>query len=131
MDDDCQIEETTVVVELNGLTDTEFLKKDNVQCKVLGINTEKPLLQLGTNIFSGEYKDSVGTYLLLNKKSEQDAGVSDVEYHSKTTKTLVMHRTFLNEKTGDIAPHFWLMSFTLLWIPNTGLESWGQQLNRQ
>ncbi|KAK6180570.1 hypothetical protein SNE40_012701 [Patella caerulea] len=102
-DDEWDEEETTVLVELNGLTDSEFFKKENVACKILGVDSDKPLLQLGTNLFSGEYQDVLGTCLIFDKNTDPDeTNIKSVKFHSKTQKTLVMHRTFLNEKSEGV-----------------------------
>ncbi|XP_046361621.2 general transcription factor 3C polypeptide 6-like [Haliotis rufescens] len=95
-------EETLVVAELSGLIDSETLKKDNLKCEVLGIDTDRPVLQIENYVFSGEYEDSVGTAMIFQgisaDSSVPDSDLKDLEYMCSTRKKLGMKRAFLQSK---------------------------------
>ncbi|XP_028702865.2 general transcription factor 3C polypeptide 6 isoform X2 [Macaca mulatta] len=80
-------EEQLVLVELSGIIDSDFLSKCQNKCKVLGIDTERPILQVDSCVFAGEYEaDTEG-----NNKTV-------LKYKCHTMKKLSMTRTLLTEK---------------------------------
>uniref|UniRef100_A0A670ZFB3 Ral transcription factor IIIC subunit 6 n=1 Tax=Pseudonaja textilis TaxID=8673 RepID=A0A670ZFB3_PSETE len=81
-----EVEEQLVVVELSGIIDSDFLEKCDNKCKILGIDTERPILQIDRYIFAGEYEDVEG-----NQKLQ-------LKYKCHTMKKLNMTRTLLIEK---------------------------------
>ncbi|XP_046578116.1 general transcription factor 3C polypeptide 6-like isoform X2 [Haliotis rubra] len=95
-------EETLVVAELSGLIDSETLKKDNLKCEVLGIDTDRPVLQIENYVFAGEYEDAIGTAMIFKgipaDPSAPDSDLKDLEYVCSTRKKLVMKRAFLQSK---------------------------------
>nr|XP_020022829.1 LOW QUALITY PROTEIN: general transcription factor 3C polypeptide 6-like [Castor canadensis] len=91
--------EQFVLVELSGIIDSDFLSKCKNKCKILGIDTERPILQGDSYVFAGEYED---TYF------EENAGHVDAEGSDKTllkytrhTMRLSVRRTLLTEKKGE------------------------------
>ncbi|KAJ8373761.1 hypothetical protein SKAU_G00043410 [Synaphobranchus kaupii] len=105
MEDEWEEEEQLVVVELSGLINSDFLTKCQGQLKVVGINTEQPMIQVGNYVFAGEYEDALGTCVIFeeNRGCDGDAESSPkLEYKCHTVKKLMMQRTFLTEKKeGD------------------------------
>ncbi|XP_053319195.1 general transcription factor 3C polypeptide 6 [Spea bombifrons] len=99
------VEEQLVLVELTGIIDLDILEKCDNRCKILGINTEKPFLQVDKYVFAGEYEDALGTFVIFEETSEQVDGDNpkpQLKYKCHTTKKLNMTRTFLTEKKeGD------------------------------
>jgi hypothetical protein len=92
-------QEQFVLVELSGIIDSDFLSKCKNKCKILGIDTERPILQGDSYVFAGEYED---TYF------EENAGHVDAEGSDKTllkytrhTMRLSVRRTLLTEKKGE------------------------------
>nr|KAF6461990.1 general transcription factor IIIC subunit 6 [Molossus molossus] len=80
-------EEQLVLVELSGIIDSDFLSKCENKCKLLGIDTERPILQVDSSVFAGEYEvDAEG-----NNKTM-------LKYKCHTMKKLSMTRTLLTEK---------------------------------
>ncbi|CAJ0933336.1 unnamed protein product [Ranitomeya imitator] len=98
-------EEQLVMVELTGIIDSDILEKCGDKCKILGINTEKPLLQVDKYVFAGEYEDALGTCVIFEEMPDQGDGESTkpkLKYKCHTVKKLNMTRTFLTEKKeGD------------------------------
>uniref|UniRef100_A0A8C0AVE5 General transcription factor IIIC subunit 6 n=1 Tax=Buteo japonicus TaxID=224669 RepID=A0A8C0AVE5_9AVES len=75
------------MVELSGIIDSDFLEKCENKCKILGIETERPILQVDRYVFAGEYEvDAEG-----NQKVQ-------LKYKCHTMKKLNMTRTLLTEK---------------------------------
>ncbi|XP_073435344.1 general transcription factor 3C polypeptide 6 [Dendrobates tinctorius] len=105
LDDDEEEEEQLVLVELTGIIDSDILEKCGDKCKILGINTEKPLLQVDKYVFAGEYEDALGTCVIFEEMPDQGDGESTkpkLKYKCHTVKKLNMTRTFLTEKKeGD------------------------------
>ncbi|TNN39979.1 General transcription factor 3C polypeptide 6 [Liparis tanakae] len=50
------MQEELVVVELSGIINNDFLSKCRGTCKILDIDSEKPMMQVGHYVFSGEYE---------------------------------------------------------------------------
>ncbi|KAL1763666.1 general transcription factor 3C polypeptide 6 [Sigmodon hispidus] len=96
------IEEQFVLVELSGIIDSDFLSKCENKCKILGIDTEKPILQVDTYVFAGEYEDTLGTCVIFEEGVERaDPEGNDktvLKYKCHTMKKLSMTRTLLTEK---------------------------------
>ncbi|XP_035177908.1 general transcription factor 3C polypeptide 6 isoform X3 [Oxyura jamaicensis] len=85
-EDEEEVEEQLVMVELSGIIDSDFLEKCENKCKILGIETERPILQVDRYVFAGEYEDAEG-----NQKVQ-------LKYKCHTMKKLNMTRTLLTEK---------------------------------
>ncbi|XP_040839826.1 general transcription factor 3C polypeptide 6 [Ochotona curzoniae] len=95
-------EEQLVLVELSGIMDSDFLSKCENKCKILGIDTERPILQVDRYVFAGEYEDTLGTCVIFEENVENvDADGSSrtvLKYKCHTMKKLSMTRTLLTEK---------------------------------
>ncbi|XP_028717573.1 general transcription factor 3C polypeptide 6 isoform X2 [Peromyscus leucopus] len=95
-------EEQFVLVELSGIIDSDFLSKCENKCKILGIDTERPILQIDSYVFAGEYEDTLGTCVIFEEGVERmDPEGTDrtvLKYKCHTTKKLSMTRTLLTEK---------------------------------
>ncbi|XP_045150545.1 general transcription factor 3C polypeptide 6 [Echinops telfairi] len=66
-----QIPEQLVLVELSGIIDSDFLSKCENKCKILGIDTEKPIMQVDNYVFAGEYEDTLGTCVIFEEDGEE------------------------------------------------------------
>lgn len=94
-------------MELSGIIDNDFLFKTDKDCKVLGLDTGKPVMQFGHYIFSGEYKDALGTLVFFEdvetKKQLSAFGQpqKELKFKQMTNKKLVMKRAFLEPKSKD------------------------------
>ncbi|XP_013366285.1 PREDICTED: general transcription factor 3C polypeptide 6 [Chinchilla lanigera] len=98
--------EQFVLVELSGIIDSDFLSKCENKCKILGIDTERPILQLDSYVFAGEYEDTLGTCVIFEEDVEhvdtEGSSKTVLRYKCHTTKKLSMTRTLLTEKKeGD------------------------------
>ncbi|CAK6951151.1 general transcription factor 3C polypeptide 6 isoform X1 [Scomber scombrus] len=85
MDDEWEEEEQLVVVELSGIINNDFLSKCRTTCKILDIDSDKPMMQVGQYVFAGEYE------------GKADSG-PELKYMCHTVKKLMMQRMFLTEK---------------------------------
>ncbi|XP_063433457.1 general transcription factor 3C polypeptide 6-like isoform X1 [Mytilus trossulus] len=109
-------EEMTFIVELSGILDSDLLSKVKGNCQVLGIDTDKPLLQLEQYTFTGEYEDTLGTGLVFEERDKSEASqlketrqnilhhllgedsintAVDLEFSHAVNKKLIMKRAFL------------------------------------
>ncbi|XP_052019850.1 general transcription factor 3C polypeptide 6 isoform X2 [Apodemus sylvaticus] len=95
-------EEQFVLVELSGIIDSDFLSKCENKCKILGIDTERPVLQVDSYVFAGEYEDTLGTCVIFEEgveRVEPEGNEKTVlKYKCHTMKKLSMTRTLLTEK---------------------------------
>ncbi|KAM6354813.1 general transcription factor 3C polypeptide 6 isoform 2-T2 [Podargus strigoides] len=99
--EDDEVEEQLVMVELSGIIDSDFLEKCENKCKILGIETERPILQVDRYVFAGEYEDTLGTCVVFEENTEHDAEGNQkvqLKYKCHTMKKLNMIRTLLTEK---------------------------------
>ncbi|KAM9377863.1 general transcription factor 3C polypeptide 6 isoform 2-T3 [Pholidichthys leucotaenia] len=92
--------EQLVVVELSGIINNDFLAKSGGSCKILEIDSERPMMQVGPYVFAGTYEDTLGTSVLFEEvpgkgKSNRDR---DLKYLCHTERKLTMQRIFLTEK---------------------------------
>ncbi|KAF3854746.1 hypothetical protein F7725_022801 [Dissostichus mawsoni] len=85
MEDEWEEEEQIVVVELSGIINNDFLSKCRGTCKILDIDSDKPMMQVGQYVFAGEYEG----------KAES---CPELKYMCHTAKKLMMQRIFLVEK---------------------------------
>ncbi|XP_067915491.1 general transcription factor 3C polypeptide 6 isoform X3 [Heterodontus francisci] len=69
-DGDWEKEEQLVVVELSGIIDPDFLLRCRNECKIVGIDTEQPVMQVDRCVFAGEYEDVLGTCVIFEETSE-------------------------------------------------------------
>ncbi|XP_005002279.1 general transcription factor 3C polypeptide 6 [Cavia porcellus] len=94
--------EQFVLVELSGIIDSDFLSKCENKCKILGIDTERPILQLDNYVFAGEYEDTLGTCVIFEENVEhvdtEGNSKTVLKYKCHTMKKLSMTRTLLTEK---------------------------------
>ncbi|XP_020606776.1 general transcription factor 3C polypeptide 6-like [Orbicella faveolata] len=97
------MKEHLVVIKLQGVIDNEFLYScESSNCRLLGIDTDEPVLQIGNYTFIGEFKESLGTHVLFEELASNDAeGSRQLKYKCNTTKTLEMSRVFLVEKEKE------------------------------
>ncbi|XP_031466751.1 general transcription factor 3C polypeptide 6 isoform X3 [Phasianus colchicus] len=90
------------MVELSGIIDSDFLEKCENKCKILGIETERPILQVDRYVFAGDYEDALGTCVFFEENTEHvDAEGNQklqLKYKCHTMKKLNMTRTLLTEK---------------------------------
>lgn len=112
-------DEVYVVVELTGVIDSQVMELAGKQCTILGIDTPEPVLKLGSYLFTGEYKDSIGTCVLFEEceaVTDDEAGktntasrvsrtrrpkeLKQLKYFGKTEKRLDMKTSFLQEKAA-------------------------------
>lgn len=96
-------EEHLILVELKGVIDNEFLYNcKSANCRLLGIDSDEPVLQIGNYTFTGEFKECIGTHVLFEElqamDSNDDQGTKKLKYKCSTIKTLEMTRVFLVEK---------------------------------
>ncbi|XP_008587430.1 PREDICTED: general transcription factor 3C polypeptide 6 [Galeopterus variegatus] len=104
--EDCDEEEEEaeqlVLVELSGIIDSDFLSKCENKCKILGIDTERPILQVDSYVFAGEYEDTLGTCVIFEENVEhvdtEGNNKTVLKYKCHTMKKLSMTRTLLTEK---------------------------------
>ncbi|CDQ88976.1 general transcription factor 3C polypeptide 6 [Oncorhynchus mykiss] len=105
MEDEWEEEEQLVVVELSGIINSDFLTKCQGTCKILDIDSEQPMMQVGRYVFAGEYDDALGTCVLFEEGQSSGADPEaspELSYKCHTVKRLMMQRTFLAEKKeGD------------------------------
>ncbi|KAG7521664.1 calumenin-B [Solea senegalensis] len=100
MEDEWEEEEQLVVVELSGIINNDFLSKSRGTCKILDIDSDRPMMQVGQYVFAGEYEDALGTCVLFEEgpQKEQADSVPDLKYMCHTVKKLMMQRIFLTER---------------------------------
>jgi general transcription factor 3C polypeptide 6 len=101
-------EEEVIFVEFGGLVDQQWPGMLGQKCKIVGIDSDQPVLQFGPNIFTGSYSDSLGSKVMFELQSshsdqatnEQDQPDS-LKYLCCTDKILSMQRVFTSKKESD------------------------------
>ncbi len=99
-------EEQLVHVELSGVFQDDLTSKED-RTKFVGLDTDKPVVQIGGQVFEGRYADAVGTSVFFKTSERDQDGVDQVfdrlptkkvEYFCKTDKKLTLKRVFLKRK---------------------------------
>ncbi|KAJ3596112.1 hypothetical protein NHX12_002521 [Muraenolepis orangiensis] len=104
MEDEWEEEEQLVVVELSGVINNDYLSNCRGTCKILDIDSDTPMMQVGQYLFVGEYEDALGTCVLFEEKSadgDTKETTTDLKYNCHTVKRLKMQRIFLTEKKDE------------------------------
>lgn len=100
------------MAELHGILEPDFLQTAEGNCKVLGIGTETPYLQVDGYTFSGKYVAPLGSYIILEKKDPSSEDIktdvrkgkdyAKLEYITCLDKKLDLNRAFISPKeTGS------------------------------
>lgn len=94
--------ESTVLVELSGVIDCDFLSTQETKShtKALGLDTPNPIVQIGSHIFSGQYEANIGTSIILEEIVED--GKTQLKYLCHTDKKLMLKRAFLQNKDKPV-----------------------------
>ncbi|XP_043117217.1 general transcription factor 3C polypeptide 6 [Puntigrus tetrazona] len=98
-EDEWEEEEQLVVAELSGMVSSDLISSRQGACKIVDIDSEQPMMQVGRYLFAGEYEDAVGTCVIF----EEDGAGSNpaLRYKCHTMKKLMLQRTFLSERKED------------------------------
>lgn len=99
-------EDILIYMDFEEYSKTSIGNSDKI-FKLIGLETEKPVLQLGNNIYEGEYIATCGTNVLFEEDEEPKPTIRPVaknepniyyKYSCMTEKTLHMKRIFVREK---------------------------------
>ena len=100
--------EQLLQVELSGFFQDDISNNPNREAKFIGLNTKQPIVQLGGQVFSGKYAETVGTSVFFKTTEINDEVVVDpvfstkptesLEYFCQTGRKLTLKRVFLNER---------------------------------
>ncbi|KAL1131546.1 hypothetical protein AAG570_011163 [Ranatra chinensis] len=93
-------------MDFNYQFDSSLLDADK-EFKILGLDSDEPILQLGTLVFKGEWKDTTGTLIFFQEddtEPKMDVLMTSppskmLKFTCKTNKLLHMSRIFVNLKT--------------------------------
>jgi len=118
MDDEYEdiVEESLVLVEFAGNTGDDALNQDNnVSMKILGVESEQPIIQMGKQLYRGEYQDTLGTELFFREVEGDHTSDSlfdtkldtKLVYCGKANKKIVVHRAFVEarEENAESLPN--------------------------
>lgn len=101
MEDEWEEEEQLVVAEFSGVLDSDVLCKRGGVCKMVGLSSEQPVVQVGRYVFAGEYEDALGTCVVFEeqlKDRTESSSSPELKYKCHTMKKLMLQRTFLSER---------------------------------
>lgn len=94
-------DDTYVLVELTGVIDGKMMELEGKQCTILGVDTAEPVLKLGSYLFTGQYKDTLGTCVLFEDITEPDkASSKPLRKQPKKLKLFAMAEKRLDMKTS-------------------------------
>lgn len=105
-------EEILIYMDFNTKLDDNFFANEK-EFKIIGLDEERPILQLGNQVFHGEWRDTMGTHIFLEESKTSpvyDPIFSDspdlhMQYACKTDKVLHMSRIFVNPKNEKNTEH--------------------------
>jgi len=114
-DSDYELEEEAVVhVEVAGVLQDDFSHHNQSQFHFVDLDSSRPLVQIGNQVFVGEYRDTIGTSVFFrSQQSGEDAPAVDpvfghdqparVDLVDTTNKKLLLKRVFLKPTEGEAA----------------------------
>lgn len=99
-------QELLVYLDFNSKIDDDIIDMEK-EFKIIGLDSDNPILQVSNQVYSGEWKDSLGTQVILEEDKNpprSDPLFSEVpqtylKYMCKTDKVLSMSRIFVSSKT--------------------------------
>jgi general transcription factor 3C polypeptide 6 len=107
-------DEQLLQVELSGFFQDDLRKNPDLHTKFVGLDTDEPIVQLGSQVFAGKYAETVGTSVFFKAQDSAETvevGKSDpvfsnkptvpVEYFCKTDRKLQLKRVFLSKKGAE------------------------------
>jgi len=104
-DDECLIH-----VAVSGILQEDLSHLTTDQFSFLDIQSGRPLVTIGNQVFVGEYQDTVGTSVFFTQSENtttrdqvfsRKPGI-EVKYLDSTRKKLVLKRVFLNKKNKPV-----------------------------
>ncbi|XP_001851019.2 guanine nucleotide-binding protein-like 3 homolog [Culex quinquefasciatus] len=105
-------EEMLVFADFEKYLATEELIDPNVRVKVIGIETENPIVQINNDLYKGSYDFAIGTNVFLEEDPEGKAAIDPLyspnpeklyKYSGQSSKVLKMKRIFVTPKTEQPA----------------------------
>lgn len=119
-DSDYETEEETLLhVEVSGLLQEDLRLSSSTPVRFIQLDSDQPLVQVGNQVFIGEFQDTVGTSLFFSQSENREEVdpvfgrqiTTKVEYLNSSRKKLKLKRVFLKGKqetglplTGDNKP---------------------------
>uniref|UniRef100_A0A1I7WU01 TFIIIC_sub6 domain-containing protein n=1 Tax=Heterorhabditis bacteriophora TaxID=37862 RepID=A0A1I7WU01_HETBA len=104
---DDEWEETTLVVELNGVLDAQMVRQAVAEGHVTlrRAETDRPILQIANSLYTGKWQRTVGTDIILQAEGGQLKVVSATDKMLKTEKALLtsMNNEKQNPKDHNVA----------------------------
>lgn len=107
-DSDYELEEETLLhVEVAGVLQEDLALSPDTPLRFIDLESARPLVQVGNQVFSGAYEHTVGTSLLFRQKENTEpvdevfgrhVVSTKVEYLASTQKKLKLKRVFLKAK---------------------------------
>jgi general transcription factor 3C polypeptide 6 len=96
------VEEQYILVEFAGNTGSDALNQENVSIKVLGMETDEPIIKIGNQLYEGKYYDTIGTELFFTEAEGEPPSDTlfdtklekKLEFYGKTNTKLVVSRAF-------------------------------------
>nr|SVE71776.1 EOG090X08VB [Daphnia similis]SVE72402.1 EOG090X08VB [Daphnia similis] len=96
------VEEQFILVEFAGNTGSDALNQENVSIKVLGMETDEPIIKIGNQLYEGKYYDTIGTELFFTEAEGEPPSDTlfdnklekKLEFYGKTNTKLVVSRAF-------------------------------------
>lgn len=95
---DDEYEETVFLVELQGLFEKSAIERevDQGRCRIGLLDSDQPLIQIGSNLFVGRWEPACGTDLLFREVPHRQM----LSFVGSSEKRLIAQRVLLNSKTS-------------------------------
>ncbi|XP_037037139.1 uncharacterized protein LOC119074897 [Bradysia coprophila] len=105
-DEDYEEEEFLVFLDFQSKIKSETLEKRNLKIKMIGFETDEPIVQVNNKIFRGTFEHAMGTNVFFTPDPDPPSMDPNFEpipstmykYHSQTDKVLRMERMFITPK---------------------------------
>ncbi|KAJ6634257.1 General transcription factor 3C polypeptide 6 [Pseudolycoriella hygida] len=108
-DEDLEEEEVLLYLDFQSIIKSDTLQKPNIEIKMIGFETEEPIVQVNNKMFRGVFEHAIGTNVFFTDDPNPPSADPNLvsipstmyKYHSKTDKVLKMQRIFITPKNDD------------------------------
>jgi general transcription factor 3C polypeptide 6 len=97
--------EILILLEFTDSNEAKYSQENNNNFKVLEVESNNPVLQIGNRLYLGEYINNIGTYLFFEERQDQtnspkpdSLNSQRIGYKGKTFKKLLLNRIYLEKK---------------------------------
>ena len=96
-----QTQEFLVLLEFSDANEASYCKQFNNEFESIDIESSNPIVKIGNRLYSGQYQNNIGTYLLFSEQASSSPAPNKYDIAGKTYKKLILTRLYIKSKEGE------------------------------